>query len=200
MGIVAVDAKMPQGPSFPAGERKDEIEPVFVSLLSPRAMWQLEVVNFYFPGISFPTMGLFLLRTEWLHQAIENYDGAAYEGTNFWTDIFWRFCESGDYKLYFNLPNKFGMYAIHEVVRYRKEDLISPVLDRTSDMYVKNFDGLTAFHCAARDGFLQLFKGWEKGSVDFNVRDSRGRTPMSHAMECGQQEVVYFLRKNGGTL
>ncbi|MCK4517194.1 ankyrin repeat domain-containing protein [Candidatus Babeliales bacterium] len=200
---------------------------VFFSL--PRVVWQLQVLQVNFPGVSIYNSHLIpmLLQIEELRAAIQFYedgrsqlydsddesdseDSGDYEGPEedvnsregfnidgascFW-DFFLKYNSNC---LIFNLPNRFGMYPIHEVVRYRQSDLMSPVLDITYDIYVKSFDGLTAFHYAARDGFLPFFQGWTEGSVDFNVKDSRGRTPLWHAIECNQQEVVDFLIAHGG--
>jgi len=110
---------------------------------------------------------------------------------------FWHFLssDSSDARI-FNLPNMQGFYPIHQVVLERQEDLINPVLDATYDIYVKSYQGLTAFHYAARDGFLAFFQGWQVGSVNFEIKDEFGRTPMWYALARGQQEIVDFLRAN----
>ena len=165
----------------------------------PRSMaWQHDVIRSCLSdNISRDDTILLLRQIEAIRLAIlfhkqrfQTVDSGAQENQGGKDDISWCFV--------FNLPNRLGMYPIHEVVCCLDEYDLDEVLDVTEDIYVKSFEGLTAFHYAARNGFLSIFTGREENPVNFNVRDAWGQTPLWYAIEYGQQEVVDFLCENGG--
>jgi ankyrin repeat protein len=74
-----------------------------------------------------------------------------------------------------------------------QEDAVVLLLQHTSDINIRNNDGQTALHWAARYGERSIAHRLVEQHADLRITDASGRTALDWAIECGREDMVHLL-------
>ena len=85
-------------------------------------------------------------------------------------------------------------------VMMEKERLVDWLLGQGADMYARNIFEDTAFHLAAKKGYLEMVKMFCEYGVDMDMVGQEGFTALNYAVKFGFDEVAEFLIKQGASL
>ena len=97
--------------------------------------------------------------------------------------------------------SKFGWPPIVYMTRGDKGE--HPNKIRTLLKYVKNINaqtrnGVSAMHTSSKAGYLSVLKILLAAGGNINIRDEKGKTPLSYARKFKRKKVAQYLVENGG--
>lgn len=94
-----------------------------------------------------------------------------------------------------------GQTALHLCCEYDQRDCLSLVLSPSSIstcLEIRNYEGLSALHLAVLQGCKDLARMLLDAGADINAMDVKsGQSPLMHAVEGNNADMVYFLIENG---
>ena len=77
--------------------------------------------------------------------------------------------------------------------------LMQKSVELNINLKVKDYSGMTAFHCACGKGYTDIIEMMIENSklFDFGVfdKDSKGRTGFEIAKECGRMDIVDLIKE-----
>ncbi|XP_028985378.1 B-cell lymphoma 3 protein homolog [Betta splendens] len=94
-----------------------------------------------------------------------------------------------------------GQTALHLCCEYNQAQCLSVALARSSSptcLESRNYEGLTALHVAVLQGHKDLARMLLDAGADINAMDIKsGQSPLMHAVESNNADMVHFLIENG---
>ncbi|XP_056142602.1 B-cell lymphoma 3 protein homolog [Lampris incognitus] len=94
-----------------------------------------------------------------------------------------------------------GQTALHLCCEYGQQDCLAVVLSYLPSptcLDFRNFEGLSSLHLAVQGGWKDLAKMLLNAGADINAMDNKsGQSPVMHAVESNNIDMVRFLIENG---
>jgi ankyrin repeat protein len=107
---------------------------------------------------------------------------------------------SGEYSFDFFSDGAFPETPLIYAVMMKKDRLVDFILNKKADMYARNIFGDTAFHLAAKKGFLEIVKSFCEHGVSIDVVGQDGFTSLNYAINFGFDNVAAYLIEHGASL
>lgn len=105
---------------------------------------------------------------------------------------------SSDSEININIQDTEGNVPLHHACVIGDEDLVEFLLSKTPDSAIRNTEGSSPIHRACRRGFKNIVKLLcEYDSININLKDAGGHTPMFHAVNSGNFDLLQYLLQIG---
>lgn len=90
-----------------------------------------------------------------------------------------------------------GATALHEASRKGNIEIVRYLLQKGSDIHLKNYNGLSALHVAAYCGENEIVRALIAAGADVNAKAKDNITPLHAAASMGSGETVELLINSG---
>jgi hypothetical protein len=90
-----------------------------------------------------------------------------------------------------------GVTALHEAVRKGNIEIVRYLLQKESDIHLKNYNGLSPLHVAAYCGENEIVRALIAAGADVNAKAKDNITPLHTAASMGHADTVELLINSG---